>query len=186
MLRSTALRVNGSAAQLVVSMLPYLRHVSRPGNRYADPESDRFWSEPHELLRLLLSDDTGRSWVLQERLTAYQRLLTPARPLGRAELLAVRRATDDLAVHIGDDRYAPSRAHLRTYLEQLSEVPDGHDPQELETVLERARAVAGLRPDQAWLFKLVSGGARSPSPDTGREGPPPARRAHLRGTSSES
>lgn len=186
-LRSTALRVNGSAAQLVVSLLPYLRHVSPDlGNRYADPESDRFWSEPHELLRLLLSDDTGRSRVLQERLTAYRRLLTPSRPLGRAELLALRRVTDDLAAHLGDDRYAPSRTHLRTYLEQLSEVPDGHDPQELESVLERARAVAGLPPDGAWLFRLVSGGARRPFPDTGREGPPTARRAHLRGTSSDS
>lgn len=186
-LRSTALRVNGSAAQLVVSMLPYLRHVSPDlGNRYADPESDRFWSEPHELLRLLLSDDTGSGRVRQERLTAYQRLLTPSRPLGRAELLALRRATEDLAAHLGDDRYEPSRDHVRAYLEQLSGVPDGHDPQELESVLEGARAVVGLQPEPAWLFKLVSGGARSPSPDTGREGPPSAYRAHMRGTSSDS
>lgn len=134
----------------------------------------------------LVDEHAGGSRRRRRRKHNAQRLLTPSRPLGRAELLALRRATDDLAVHLGDDRYGPSRAHLRTYLEQLSDVPDGHDPQELETVLERARAVAGLRPDSAWLFKLVSGGARIPSPDTGREGPPSARRAHLRGTSSDS
>ncbi|MBE2997747.1 hypothetical protein IDM40_03345 [Nocardiopsis sp. HNM0947] len=184
LLRSTGMRVNGSAARLVVSMLPYLQHVSPDlGNWYTDAEVDRLWSEPHELLQLLLSHDTGRGHVLRERLTAYRRLLAPSRPLGRAELLALRQVSEDLASHMGDERYDHTRAHLRTYLEQLSGVPDGHDPQELESVLERARAVAGLHPDGAWLLRLVNGGARSPSPDTGREGPRASGDARLPGTS---
>ena len=183
LLRSTAMRINGSAARLVVSMLPYLRHVSPDlGNWYTDPEVNRLWSEPHELLRLVLSQDNTATGD-PARFLAYRRLLTPSRPLGRAELLALRQAIDDLSTRFGIDRHEQLRSHLRAYLEQLSGVPDGHDPQELESVLEGARAVAGLHPDAAWLLRLVNGGARNPTPDTGREGPRSSGRTRQSGTS---
>ncbi|WP_017608605.1 NACHT domain-containing protein [Nocardiopsis xinjiangensis] len=172
-LRSTAMRVTGSAARMVVSMLPYLHHVSPDlGNWYDGSHPGQLWSEPHELLRLLLSSDTSAAGD-PKRFIAYRHLLTPSRLLGRAELLALRQATDDLTTRFSDGRHERLRTHLRSYLEQLSEVPDGHDTQELESVLERARAVADLRPDPAWLSKLVSGGARNPSPDIGRTAPEP-------------
>ncbi|WP_017622067.1 NACHT domain-containing protein [Nocardiopsis chromatogenes] len=94
LLRSTAVRTNGTAARIMLMMTPMLRYVNEEALIwYADPDDPtRTWSETHDILRLrtepLHEDINGR-------LRAYRRLLsTPT--LGRIELLTLRQAAEDL------------------------------------------------------------------------------------------
>ncbi|GAA1466982.1 hypothetical protein NE857_12870 [Nocardiopsis exhalans] len=111
LLRSTAMRANGTASRLAMTLTPYLRYVSEDlGTWYSDKEGSA-WVEAHEVLRLRLEPigqlDDER---VVERLQSYKRLLTPS-SLGRIELLTLRQATEDL-------RLWPARLDGRTLLEK--------------------------------------------------------------------
>ncbi|WP_017582985.1 NACHT domain-containing protein [Nocardiopsis valliformis] len=111
LLRSTAMRANGTASRLATILTPYLRYVSEDlGTWYAD-EDGSAWVEAHEVLRLRLEPvgqlDDER---VAERLQSYKRLLAPT-SLGRVELLILRQVAEDL-------RLWPARLAGRTLLEK--------------------------------------------------------------------
>ncbi|WP_236567750.1 MULTISPECIES: NACHT domain-containing NTPase [unclassified Nocardiopsis] len=190
LLRSMAMRVNGTAARFLFGLLPYLRYVSDDlVTWYLDPVLDDredeagVWSEVHEVMRLRMApvhETPGR------RLAAYGRLLT-GRVLGRLELLVLRQAAEDLA--LSADREFTERVALSVeeYLSDVAEVVVG--PQlgsdavapVLEslgrhverTVLHRVAALTGTTdasrseasPDQA---AATVPGPHEVSPDTGQ------------------
>ncbi|QVQ53024.1 ATP-binding protein [Spiractinospora alimapuensis] len=96
LLRSIALRVNGTAARTTLTLLPYLRHVSDLLTEWFDDAVDAgvLWSQTHDILELRLAPPSTDP---RGRLTRYERLLA-TRTLGRIELLTLRQATEDLAV----------------------------------------------------------------------------------------
>ncbi|WP_017597277.1 NACHT domain-containing protein [Nocardiopsis lucentensis] len=99
LLRSAAMRVNGTAARFTLGSLPYLRHVSTDlGTWFRGPDDEGPWSEMHEVMRLRFEPatvDPGK------RLTTYRRLLL-TNALGRRELLVLTQAVEDLAHTPGD------------------------------------------------------------------------------------
>ncbi|MEV2278723.1 hypothetical protein AB0I72_24360 [Nocardiopsis sp. NPDC049922] len=109
LLRSTALRVNGTAARFTLGLLPYLRHVSTDmGTWFRHEEGDGIWSEPHEIMRLRFEPATADP---DRRLIAYLRLLS-TNSLGRRELLVLTQAVEDLAL-------IPEGSALRTSLPEI-------------------------------------------------------------------
>ncbi|GAB3742979.1 NACHT domain-containing protein [Nocardiopsis nanhaiensis] len=97
LLRSMAMRANGTASRLALILTPYLRFVSDDlATWYSDRETDQSWVEAHEVLRLRLepiglvpADRIG------ERIRGYERLLSTS-GLGRVELTVLRQALEDL------------------------------------------------------------------------------------------
>ena len=98
LLRTTALRVGSTAAWMTLDLLPYLRHVGSDLGGTAwygfGNEEETMWTVPHELLQLLLAPVHTAP---ETRLTAYRNLLRPGLHLSRPQLLALRRAAEDLA-----------------------------------------------------------------------------------------
>jgi hypothetical protein len=91
MLRSTALRVNGTAARLVLTLLPVIDALpQRLGVWTSNISEENLWSVPHELLLLRLSPATEHP---SRRLEAYRRLLVPNWP---EVLLTLKQAVEDL------------------------------------------------------------------------------------------
>ncbi|MCP3011724.1 hypothetical protein NGM33_00160 [Nocardiopsis dassonvillei] len=136
LLRSTAMRVNGTSARFLLGLLPYLRHVSDDLATWysqtttaldADTESgtqtETTWFELHEVLRLRLLPATENPG---ERLEAYKRLLVPSRTLGRLEHLVLRQAAEDLGMSAPGDVLAENlRSLVRYYLAGVTEVVAG-------------------------------------------------------------
>ncbi|PDP86726.1 hypothetical protein CQJ94_15645 [Glycomyces fuscus] len=136
LLRSTAMRVNGTSARFLLGLLPYLRHVSDDLATWysqtttdvdteteAATETETTWFELHEILRLRLVPATESP---EERLEAYKRLLVPSRTLGRLEHLVLRQAAEDLGMSSPGDVLAESvRSLLRHYLAGVTEVVTG-------------------------------------------------------------
>ncbi|SHJ18891.1 NACHT domain-containing protein [Nocardiopsis flavescens] len=124
MLRSTAMRVNGTNARTVLGLLPYLYRISDDlGSWYTDRDSDKAWLEAHELLRLRLEPPDlapGR------RLDGYRRLLSSS-TLGPLEFLVLRQAAEDL--RWSDDAAVEDReplcAVIRHYLDRVRTVAPG-------------------------------------------------------------
>ncbi|WP_116245299.1 NACHT domain-containing NTPase [Nocardiopsis sp. FIRDI 009] len=120
LLRSMAMRVNGTAARFTLGLLPYLRHVSTDlATWFQGPDDEGPWSEMHEVMRLRFEPatvDPGK------RLTTYRRLLS-TEALGRRELLVLTQAVEDLAL-------APGGSDLHTLL-----------PRALHDFLDRVRSV---------------------------------------------
>ncbi len=111
LLRSIAMRVNGSGSRLALLLAPYLRYVSNDLGTWYEDESGNSWVEAHEVLRLRLEpieqlDDEQ----LVRRLLSYDRLFGTT-SLGRIELLTLRQAAEDL-------RSWPARLDRRTLLEK--------------------------------------------------------------------
>lgn len=123
LLRSMAMRVNGTAARFTIGLLPYLRHVSDDlGTWYLSPSDDTVWTDLHEVMRLRLepgSADPG------QRLPSYQRLLSQ-QTLGRLELLVLKQAAEDLSlVPHGSDHWRRVRAVVNDYLSAVRTVVSG-------------------------------------------------------------
>jgi hypothetical protein len=94
LLRSMALRANGTASRISLILLPYLRHVSLDlGTWYEDRHMGSSWVKAHEVLRLRLEPP---NWKPEERMDAYRRLLDGDQ-FGPLELLVLRQAAEDLA-----------------------------------------------------------------------------------------
>ncbi|MFD3688332.1 NACHT domain-containing protein [Nocardiopsis sp. NPDC058631] len=94
LLRSMAMRVNGTAARFTIGLVPFLRHVSEDlGTWYQDPKGDRVWSELHEVQRLRMEPAQLHP---HQRLDTYRRLLSQT-SLGRLELITLTQAAEDLA-----------------------------------------------------------------------------------------
>ncbi|MFE3457059.1 NACHT domain-containing protein [Nocardiopsis aegyptia] len=144
LLRSMAMRVNGTAARFTLGLLPYLRHVSTDlATWYLDRSLSSAWTEVHEILKLrlepVLMDPRGRSH-------SYMRMLGPT-SLGRIELLVLRQAVEDLEV------LAPASSEardlgtvVRAYLESVDSVVTGPSlsPNDVDTVLTMvSRHVSG-------------------------------------------
>ncbi|WP_017533937.1 NACHT domain-containing protein [Nocardiopsis alba] len=124
LLRSTALRANGTASRLALILSPYLRHVSDDlGTWYVDRDEDgeRSWILAHDILRLRLEPlDTLTVQQVDERLSCYRRLLREKvreqvvldpsvekrRVADNATLTVLRQAYEDL-------RSWPSHADMR-------------------------------------------------------------------------
>ncbi|MYR34632.1 hypothetical protein GTW20_20870 [Nocardiopsis alba] len=126
LLRSTALRANGTASRLALILSPYLRHVSDDlGTWYVDRDEDgeRSWILAHDILRLRLEPiDTLTAEQVDERLSCYRRLLN--RDLDRATLVTLRQACEDLRSwpepRHNEQRHALSRIVQRTFREGRS------------------------------------------------------------------
>ncbi|MEU0241488.1 hypothetical protein ABZ234_27705 [Nocardiopsis sp. NPDC006198] len=94
LIRSMAMRVNGTAARFAIGLVPYLRHVSDDlGTWYQDPKDDRVWAELHEVQRLRMEPPQLHP---HQRLDSYRRLLSQT-SLGRLELITLTQAAADLA-----------------------------------------------------------------------------------------
>ncbi|WDZ93086.1 NACHT domain-containing NTPase [Nocardiopsis sp. HUAS JQ3] len=136
LLRSTAMRVNGTSARFLLGLLPYLRYVSNDLATWysqittelevdteSETETETTWSELHEVLRLRLIPAAENPL---ERLEAYKRLLLSSRALGRVEHLVLRQAVEDLGMSAPGDVLAESvRSLLQYYLAGVTEVVTG-------------------------------------------------------------
>lgn len=179
LLRSTAMRVNGTSARFLLGLLPYLRHVSDDlATWYSYGGGGGVWTEVHEVMRLRMAPAGERP---QERLDTYGRLL--AGPvLGRLELMVLRQAAEDLDPFPGGPRHgADLRLLVRSYLGGVTEVVTGpqlapdlvepvlarlreHVPDEtLHRVTELARANAGTGPSHPLEQVGDAGRRRHPS-----------------------
>lgn len=127
LLRSTAMRVNGTAARMMLMLVPYLSEVSdQIGEWFTDPgaEDPALWSEAYDVLALRLAppgaDPAGR-------LRRFRRLLG-TQGLGRLELVALRQAAEDLA-HLDGPADTGAREALRSllfgYLDQVDHIVPG-------------------------------------------------------------
>ncbi|RKS09618.1 hypothetical protein DFP74_5360 [Nocardiopsis sp. Huas11] len=177
LLRSMAMRVNGTAARFTLGLLPYLRHVSTDmGDWYLDRAPMSAWTELHEILRLRLEPVTADPGG---RLVSYERLLAPA-SLGRIELLVLRQAAEDLALAPHSSEFRQSLLHLvRTYLAGVETVVRGNALR-----ADEARAVLELLGPDFPVGKLTGrviglfgqdtlGAATPPSTDPFALAPPP-------------
>ncbi|RNL86758.1 NACHT domain-containing protein [Halostreptopolyspora alba] len=142
LLRSTALRDNGTAARVFLLLGPYLRHVSTDLlTLYSDrDEPGSAWSELHDVLELRLTSPAHDG---TDRVRRYGRLLD-SRHLGRLELLALRQAVDDLDTAAPGELVGPLGALLLTveeYLGHLESVVPGPalSREHVAPVLERLR-----------------------------------------------
>ncbi|WP_304454412.1 NACHT domain-containing NTPase [Nocardiopsis sp. YSL2] len=123
LLRSTAMRVNGTAARFTLGLLPYLRHVSSDlATWYLDPHRLDSWTELHEILRLRLEPVTEDP---DGRVAGYRRLLSQ-RSLGRIELVVLRQAAEDLALLARGTEFRESLLEvLRSYLSNVESIVAG-------------------------------------------------------------
>ncbi|WP_017604351.1 NACHT domain-containing protein [Nocardiopsis alkaliphila] len=98
LLRSMAMRANGTASRLALILSPYLKHVSSElGTWYVDSGGDEevAWVVAHDVLRLRLETLDGlSSKQVDERLACYRRLL--GRELDGVTLVTLRQALEDL------------------------------------------------------------------------------------------
>ncbi|WP_017569765.1 NACHT domain-containing protein [Nocardiopsis halotolerans] len=128
LLRSTAMRVNGTAARFLLGLLPYLRHVSDDlATWYWGPRSHResFWLNVHEVLRLRLVPAAQNPG---ERLETYGRFFT-GHVLGPSEHLALRQAVEDLNLPSVDSGFVDRLQRLlESYLSRVTEVVTGPQP----------------------------------------------------------
>ncbi|GHC87365.1 hypothetical protein GCM10007079_31460 [Nocardiopsis terrae] len=109
MLRSTALRINGTAARTTLDLLPYLDlYTDSLGAWNGYSNTDETWSLAHELLLLRLSPATAES--SHRRLHAYRRVLGYA--IDASGLLALKQADEDLRNPRTDDAYRSNLRHL--------------------------------------------------------------------------
>ncbi|MBB4931429.1 hypothetical protein F4561_002249 [Lipingzhangella halophila] len=94
LLRSAALRDNGTAARMFLLLGPYFRHVSTDLLTWYSDRDDpgAAWNELHDILELRLAPPLHDR---MSRMQRYKRLLE-SRHLGRLELLVLRQAVDDL------------------------------------------------------------------------------------------
>ena len=164
LLRSIALRVNGSAASLMVGLVPYLQAVNPDlGSWQWGPRiGEGSWSPVHELLLLRLNPVHGET---ERRLDAYHRLLLPSADLFRSEIPVLRQAAEDFASTLGGTEYLSRLRHLVT--KRLAGIgPDGtaHVPiTQVEQVLSLLEPHLGSR-----VAANVLGQLRQP-PDETRE-----------------
>lgn len=97
LLRSTAMRINGTAARMTLMMLPLLEHVG--GNLldwFEDTDEGTAWSRMHDLLELRLALPDPESDRLSRRMRRYERLLDTD-VLGTVEALVLRQVAEDLS-----------------------------------------------------------------------------------------
>ena len=140
MLRSMALRVNGTAALLTMGVLPHLEVDPSGLGVWAGPwdTGGAPWSPGHELLLLrLLPDETERT----RRLAAYRRFLwfDDGMVLGRTGLLVLRQAAEDLSTLAPDNGHRVELLGLvTTYLTKLVEMSGPRDRIEGEEVASTA------------------------------------------------
>ncbi|MDA8369511.1 MAG: ATP-binding protein [Nocardiopsaceae bacterium] len=125
LLRSMALRVNGTACHIVLMLLPYLRHVSADlGEWFLDNDTDTAWAEVPDILELRLAPATHDP---DTRIRRYVRLLSTKR-LGRLELLVLRQAAEDLhmfAARQDTDRFQALYRTVHGYLMEVADLVPG-------------------------------------------------------------
>ncbi|MFC3996475.1 NACHT domain-containing protein [Nocardiopsis sediminis] len=171
LLRSVALRANGTAARMTLMLLPYLRHASVDlGTWYAMDRRDslngtpRLWAEAHDLLVLRLAPigdarDPLNSGNGEERLSRFERLLS-TRFLGRLELLVLRQAAEDLDLSIGTRYHADLLTVVLDYLNRVGEIVAGRPLSRgrIEPVLDRLRTHLGTPgpPDLPFLHDKLN------------------------------
>jgi hypothetical protein len=156
LLRSMAMRVNGTAARFVFGLLPYLGHVSEDlGTWYADVHSEATWTEAHEVMRLRLEPAAESPG---ERLRTYRRLLAQ-RALGRLELVVLRQAAEDLALAPEASAFGAELVEIvNLYLNGVRTVVVGPQIRE-ETVVPVLRVLAPHTHED--VFERVLGLARA-------------------------
>lgn len=138
LLRSMAMRVNGTAARFMFGLLPYLRHVSDDLGYWYTDGNPEVWSEAHEIMRLRLEPATEHP---EQRLRTYRRLLWQ-RTLGRLELVALRQAAEDLALTAEASAFSTELVDIvNSYLNGVRAVVVGSQLRE-ETVVPVLRALA--------------------------------------------
>ena len=169
LLRSTALRINGSSARLTFSLLPYLKHISPDlGNWRTNFRGGQLWTEPHEVLDLALSVRSGQS--APSDMTAFRRLLSTSDRtiMNRAQILAVRTATEELQKDLETSYLEELRSLLRNYIEHLPPIPKRLMPRIAED-FRAASEAAGLN-EHAQIFGSHNSVPEEENGERGREG----------------
>ena len=147
-LRSVAMRLNGTAARLFLDMLPYPHSVApEVATRLTDRVDGQLWTRTHEVLRLRLPSASPGPEELASRLTAYRRLLHPSF-LGRRELMVLRQAVEDLSLwEVGDAVHQDElRSLVSGFLENVRSLRHdvAHTP-DLRTILSELAVHIGHR-----------------------------------------
>ncbi|WP_052809712.1 NACHT domain-containing protein [Streptomonospora alba] len=121
LLRSTAMRINGTPARMTLMLLPYLAHVGTDLLSWREDTEERtVWSRSHEVLSLRLALPSADPDEQQRRLRSYVRLLS-TEALGTVEALALRQAAEDLAYieRVGSETGDTYRTSLLSILEDF-------------------------------------------------------------------
>ncbi|WP_052745439.1 NACHT domain-containing protein [Allosalinactinospora lopnorensis] len=147
LLRSTALRANGTAARVFLTLGPYVRHVSTDLlTWYSDPDDpDAAWNELHDVLELRLAP---AAHDMSNRLFRYHRLLH-SRQLGRLELLVLRQAAEDLG-QTNHRNHGALVVYVSNYLYELESVVPGPrlSREEVTPVLDAIRPYLSIPDDR--------------------------------------
>ncbi|MBV2364666.1 NACHT domain-containing protein [Streptomonospora nanhaiensis] len=177
LLRSSAMRVQGSVGRMVIVLLPYLAHVGDElATWLAGPHGGQPWSEAHDILELRLGPPRPATEnEARRRLRCYRRLLTGAR-LDGSHVLVLRQAVEDLSqLSDGESEQGGSygdtlRRTVRFALSQFEGLsPEvAAAPGALERVLHRLtredpKTEAGLGSPQEVLDRLRASGSSDPA-----------------------
>ncbi|WP_431869136.1 NACHT domain-containing protein [Nocardiopsis eucommiae] len=96
LLRSTAMRANGTASRMALLLTPYLRYVSDDLGTWYTSGDQKSWVETHEVLRLRLEPiDQIPETLVTDRLSSYSRLIFRDEP-DQVVLTVLRQAVEDL------------------------------------------------------------------------------------------
>ncbi|MDT0302814.1 NACHT domain-containing protein [Streptomonospora wellingtoniae] len=98
LMRSSAMRINGTPARMALMMLPYLAHVGGEPLRWMeDREEGTVFAEGHDLLELRLAAPSFEDDAWRPRLRRFERLLDGTDRLGAREALVLRQMVEDLS-----------------------------------------------------------------------------------------
>ncbi|WP_249187095.1 NACHT domain-containing NTPase [Nocardiopsis sp. MG754419] len=140
LLRTTALRANGTASRLALLLTPYLRYVSEDLGTWYVSGDQKSWVETHEVLRLRLEPiDRLPAEQAEERLHSYGRLVFRTEVDG-VVLTVLRQALEDLRSwprHLGSDTHRALRTMIQKALRGVRRGVD--TPPELWESFQRLR-----------------------------------------------
>ncbi|MBQ1084519.1 NACHT domain-containing NTPase [Nocardiopsis sp. B62] len=140
LLRSMALRANGTASRLALVLTPYLKHISDDLGTWYTAEGRKPWIESHEVLRLRLEPiDLLPTELVSERLSSYSGLLFRDKP-DRVVLTVLRQALEDLRSwpnHLGPDSRLKLSQMVQKALRGVHRSPT--TPQEVWDSFQRLR-----------------------------------------------
>lgn len=141
LLRSTAMRANGTASRMALLLTPYLRYVSDDLGTWYSDGNKKSWVETHEVLRLRLEPiDQLPVELLSDRMNSYSRLVFRDEP-DQVVLTVLRQAVEDLRswpAHLG----ANSRLALSTMIQKAlrTMLRSGNTPKPIWDSFQRLRS----------------------------------------------
>ncbi|GAA4929659.1 hypothetical protein GCM10023224_06510 [Streptomonospora halophila] len=149
LMRSSAMRINGTPARMALMLLPYLAHVGGEPLRWReDREEGTVFGEGHDVLELRLAAPSFDGGAWRGRLRRFQRLLEGSDRLGACESLVLRQAAEDLsyAARVAADS-GPGPSAAESYSRLLRYV--------VEAYVEEVVVVAPAAPGSAAALRTV-------------------------------